>query len=225
MPIKLLLADDHHLFLDGLISLLKRERDFAIEDTADNGTEALDLALRKDYDVCLLDISMPGMDGIEVCKKIKEAKPNQKIIMLTTYDDNGIIMEMIHTGVNGYLLKNCTKRQLVDAIRTVASGKLYFTEEAHRAVMSSHALKVKQQQKAKEEQLSQAKKARYQQAFAAYQGLPEDQQAALKKAFLDTTNPLVIKQSNAEEKKGKQAFSSPLVLSTFKVFLVEEQGF
>lgn len=151
MPIKLLLADDHHLFLDGLISLLKRERDFAIEDTADNGTEALDLALRKDYDVCLLDISMPGMDGIEVCKKIKEAKPNQKIIMLTTYDDNGIIMEMIHTGVNGYLLKNCTKRQLVDAIRTVASGKLYFTEEAHRAVMSSHALKVKQQQKAKEQ--------------------------------------------------------------------------
>ncbi len=149
MPIKLLLADDHHLFLDGLISLLKKERDFIIEDTAGNGTEALNLALRKDYDVCLLDISMPGMDGIEVCKKIKETKPSQKIIMLTTYDDNGIIMEMIHTGVNGYLLKNCTKRQLVDAIRAVATGKLFFTEEVHRAVMSSHALKVKQLQKAK----------------------------------------------------------------------------
>ncbi len=151
MPIKLLLADDHHLFLDGLISLLKRERDFIIEDTTGNGTEALNLALRKDYDVCLLDISMPGMDGIEVCKKIKEAKPNQKIIMLTTYDDSGIIMQMIHTGVSGYLLKNCTKRQLVDAIRTVASGKLYFTEEVHRAVMSKHALIVKQQQEPKEQ--------------------------------------------------------------------------
>ena len=153
MPIKLLLADDHHLFLDGLISLLKRERDFIIEDTTDNGTEALNLALTKNYDVCLLDISMPGMDGIEVCKKIKEAKPSQKIIMLTTYDDNGIIMEMIHTGVSGYLLKNCTKSQLLDAIRTVASGKLYFTDEAHRAVMSSHASMVKQQLKAKERPL------------------------------------------------------------------------
>lgn len=104
-------------------------------------------------------------------------------------------------------------------------GGAWDVEHQQADVKKQAQVQREQQQKAKEEQLSQAKKARYQQAFAAYQALPEDQQAALKKAFLDTTNPLVVKQSNDAVKKGKQAFSSPLVLSTFKVFLVEDQGF
>ena len=142
--IKLLLADDHHLFLDGLLSLFKKEKDIEVSHTASTGTEALRLGLKQNYDVCLLDISMPEMDGIEVCKKIKEVRPEQKVIMLTTYDDPGIITEMIHAGVNGYLLKNCTKTQLLEAIRTVANGKLYFTEEAHRAIMASYVIATKQ---------------------------------------------------------------------------------
>jgi len=153
MPIKLLLADDHHLFLDGLLSLLNQEKDITVKATVNTGTEALRQALDYDFDVCLLDINMPGIDGIEVCKKIKEAKPNQKIIILTTYDDSSIITEMIHIGVNGYLLKNCTKSQLLDAIRTVASDKLYFTEEAHRAIISNYTSLVKQQQKTNEQPL------------------------------------------------------------------------
>lgn len=104
-------------------------------------------------------------------------------------------------------------------------GGAWDVEHQQADVKKQAQVQREQQQKAKEAQFSQAKKARYQQAFATYQALPEDQQAALKKAFLDTTNPLVIKQSNDAVKKGKQAFSSPLVLSTFKVFLVEEQGF
>ncbi len=80
---------------------------------------------------------MPKMDGIEVCKRIIEGKPDQKIIILTTYDDQGIISEMIHCGVKGYLLKNCSKTQLLEAIRMVASGKAYFTDEAHRAIMAN----------------------------------------------------------------------------------------
>jgi DNA-binding NarL/FixJ family response regulator len=148
-PLKLLLADDHHLFLDGLKSLLNKEKDIVVADAVNTGTDALRLALSNQYDVCLLDISMPGMDGIEVCKKVKAANANQKIIMLTTYDDNGIITEMIHTGVNGYLLKNCTKLQLLEAIRTVGSGRLYFTDEAHRAIMNNYSALVKEQRKPK----------------------------------------------------------------------------
>lgn len=137
MPIKLLLADDHHLFLDGLLSLFVKEKDISVADVANNGTDALQFALSGNYDICLLDISMPKMDGIEVCKRIIEGKPDQKIIMLTTYDDEGIISEMIHRGVKGYLLKNCSKTQLLEAIRTVASGKSYFTDEAHKAIMAN----------------------------------------------------------------------------------------
>jgi DNA-binding NarL/FixJ family response regulator len=149
--IKLLLADDHHLFLDGLISLLNKEKDITVKTSVNTGVMALQEATTNNYDVCLLDISMPDMDGIEACKRIKAAKPNQKIIMLTTYDDNSIITEMIHTGVNGYLLKNCTKRQLLDAIHTVAAGKLYFADEVHRAIMANYSNTTKQQQKVKEQ--------------------------------------------------------------------------
>ena len=138
IPIHLLLADDHHLFLDGLLSLLTKEKDILIEDVANTGTDALQLALKKNYDVCILDISMPLMDGIEVCKKLIAQKPEQKIIMLTTYDDYGIITEMIHCGVKGYLLKNCSKKQLLEAIRMVAEGKSYFTDEAHRAIIANY---------------------------------------------------------------------------------------
>lgn len=138
MPIHLLLADDHHLFLDGLLSLLTKEKDILIDDVANTGTDALQFALTKNYDVCILDISMPQMDGIEVCKKLIQQKPDQKIIMLTTYDDYGIITEMIHCGVKGYLLKNCSKKQLLEAIRMVAAGKSYFTEEAHQAIMANY---------------------------------------------------------------------------------------
>jgi DNA-binding NarL/FixJ family response regulator len=150
-PLKLLLADDHHLFLDGLRSLLNKEKDMIVADAVNTGTDALRLALSNQYDVCLLDISMPDLDGIEVCKQVKAANANQKVIMLTTYDDNGIITEMIHTGVNGYLLKNCTKNQLLEAIRTVATGRLYFTDEAHRAIMANYSSIAKQQQKPKEQ--------------------------------------------------------------------------
>jgi DNA-binding NarL/FixJ family response regulator len=150
-PLKLLLADDHHLFLDGLCSLLNKEKDIVVADAVHTGTDALRLALTNQYDICLLDISMPGMDGIEVCKQVKAANVNQRVIMLTTYDDNGIITEMIHTGVNGYLLKNCTKNQLLEAIRTVAGGRLYFTDEAHRAIMANYSGTVKPQQKPKEQ--------------------------------------------------------------------------
>jgi DNA-binding NarL/FixJ family response regulator len=136
--IRILLADDHHLFLDGIISLLKKEKDILVEGLAHTGTEALQLALTNDYDICLLDISMPKMDGIEVSKKIMTEKPDQKIIILTTYDDFGIITEMIHCGVKGYLLKNCSKTQLLEAIRMVASGKVYFTDEAYKAIMSNY---------------------------------------------------------------------------------------
>ena len=146
-PIRILLADDHHLFLDGIISLLKREKDILVAGVAKTGTEALQLALSNDYDICLLDISMPKMDGIEVSKKLIKEKPNQKIIILTTYDDFGIITEMIHSGVKGYLLKNCTKAQLLEAIRMVASGKFYFTDEAHKAIMSNYKSSVAPEKK------------------------------------------------------------------------------
>ena len=105
--VKLLIADDHHLFLDGIVSLLGTERSLSI-DTANDGYEVLDKVSKVDYDVCLLDIGMPKMDGIATAKALKEKKSPPKIIILSTYNDKEIVSEMMKTGVEGYLLKNCS---------------------------------------------------------------------------------------------------------------------
>lgn len=139
--IKLLIADDHNILLEGIVSLLQSEGSFDVAATASNGYEVMKLVNKNDYDVCLLDINMPGLDGIEAAKLIKTAKPSIKIVMLTTYNDKEIISELIHIGVSGYLLKNSDKSELVEAIFKVMSGRYYFSAEIEEIIMQGVAEK------------------------------------------------------------------------------------
>ena len=133
--IKLLIADDHKILLEGIVSLLQSEGSFEVAATASNGYEVMELVNKYDYDVCLLDINMPGLDGMEAAKLLKATKPAIKIIMLTTYNDKEIISELIHIGVSGYLLKNSDKSELVEAINKVMSGRYYFSAEVEEISM------------------------------------------------------------------------------------------
>jgi DNA-binding NarL/FixJ family response regulator len=133
--IKLLVADDHKILLEGIVSLLQSEGSFDVADTAGNGYEVMELVKKNDYDVCLLDINMPQMDGMEAAKLIRLVKPVTKIIMLTTYNDNEIISELVHIGVSGYLLKNSDRSELVEAIKKVMSGRYYFSAEVEDIIM------------------------------------------------------------------------------------------
>ena len=139
--IKLLVADDHKILLEGIVSLLQTEVSFNVAATAGNGYEVMELVNKNDYDVCLLDINMPLMDGMEAAKLIKATKPAVKIIMLTTYNDKEIISELIHIGVSGYLLKNSDKSELVEAINKVMSGRYYFSAEVEKIIMQGVAEK------------------------------------------------------------------------------------
>jgi DNA-binding NarL/FixJ family response regulator len=133
--IKLLIADDHTILRDGIVSLLQAEESFTVAGTAGNGYEVLDLVNKKEFDVCLLDISMPGLDGMETAKLVKKRKPGIKIIMLTTYNDPEIISELVHIGVSGYLLKNSDKQELVEAVHKVMKGRHYFSEEVENIIL------------------------------------------------------------------------------------------
>jgi DNA-binding NarL/FixJ family response regulator len=133
--IKILMADDHKILLEGVVSLLQTEKSFEIAATAVNGLEVLELVKNKYFDICILDINMPGIDGIEVTRQIKLWKPEMKIIILTTYNDKEIITELIQLGVAGYLLKNAAKAELVEAIKKVMSGRYYFSEEVEKIIM------------------------------------------------------------------------------------------
>src|SRR5688572_13344870 len=142
--IRLLIADDHHLFLHGIVSLLGTEKSLVI-DTAKDGYEVLDKISKADYDVCLLDIGMPKLDGIATAKALKEKKSPLKIIILSTYNDKEIVSEMMKLGVAGYLLKNCSKQELVEAIQKVADGGKYFSEEVQNTIVNQFTTYLTQQ--------------------------------------------------------------------------------
>jgi DNA-binding NarL/FixJ family response regulator len=133
--IQLLVADDHAILRDGIVSLLQTEPEFQLACTAAGGYEVLELIGKHNIDVCLLDINMPGLDGIETAKLIRQRKPDIKIIMLTTYNDREIISELVHIGVSGYLLKNSDKAELVEAINKVMKGRHYFSEEVEKIIL------------------------------------------------------------------------------------------
>jgi DNA-binding NarL/FixJ family response regulator len=133
--IQLLIADDHAILRDGIVSLLRSEPGIDITCTASNGYEVLEMLNHNTIDVCLLDINMPGLDGIETAKLIRDRKPGIKIIMLTTYNDREIISELVHLGVSGYLLKNSDKQELVEAIHKVMKGRHYFSEEVEKIIL------------------------------------------------------------------------------------------
>ncbi|HEY4150489.1 MAG TPA: response regulator transcription factor [Chitinophagaceae bacterium] len=138
--IKLLIADDHKVVLDGLVALLQAEPGFIIGATAYNGSQVLALSGKQPYDVCLLDISMPELDGIDTAKWLKKERPDIKIIILTTYSEKEIITRLLQIGVDGYLLKNSTRQELVTAIKKVAAGGHYFSNEVHDSILADYSL-------------------------------------------------------------------------------------
>lgn len=136
--IRLLIADDHKVVLDGLVALLQEEGAFSIAATAHTGRQVLELVRGHSYDICLLDINMPELDGIETARLIREEWPEVKIIILTTYSEKEIINRLLQIGVAGYVLKNSTRQELVNAIRKVAEGGYYFSDEVQASLVVNY---------------------------------------------------------------------------------------
>ena len=123
--IKTLLVDDQKLFLDGLESILKKELEIIVT-TANGGNQAIECLKAETFDVVVLDVEMPDKNGIEVSKFIKKNYPTTKILILTMYNDKDFVKNLMDIGVNGYILKNKSKEELVGAIHNVFIGKPHF---------------------------------------------------------------------------------------------------
>lgn len=135
--IKILLADDHQILLDGLRSILEMEADFEIVGTAQNGIEVLQLLENHEIDVLVLDLNMPRMDGIETTNIARKKYPDLKILILTTNDEGSIITNILKNGATGYLLKNTSQSQLVRGIRLAAEGKTVLNEQVTARMIES----------------------------------------------------------------------------------------
>lgn len=120
--IRVVLADDHTLFTDGVHSLLDQEPHLQVIGTATNGHVLLDLLHSCQPDVVMLDINMPVLNGLEATSRIRRAYPGIGIIMLSSYQDTYLVNQARSNGANGYLMKNCNREELIKTIELVAAG-------------------------------------------------------------------------------------------------------
>ena len=127
--IKLFIVDDHQIFIDGIKYLLYDISDIEIIGDANNGKLALEKLKETYADIILMDIGMPDLNGIETTNIISEKYPVIKIIALTMYDDHNRVVKMLKAGAKGYVLKDTTKKELIQAIQTVANGGVYYSDK------------------------------------------------------------------------------------------------
>ena len=128
--IKVLLADDHAIVRAGLARIVEESGDIEVVAEASDGREALHLVLESPVDVAVIDISMPGLDGLEVAAQLLAAYPDLPIIILTMHEEEQYVVRAVEVGVMGYVTKRSAPEQLVAAIRKVYSGARYLSEEA-----------------------------------------------------------------------------------------------
>lgn len=130
--IRILIADDHQIFLDGLRSLLSVEQNITIVDQATNGLQVLDILGYEAIDVAVIDIGMPMMDGYDTVLEMKKKYPQTKVIILSLHKDETHISKLLKAGVSGYVIKDRGSEELVKAINLVANGENYWDSEVQK---------------------------------------------------------------------------------------------
>ena len=125
-PTRILIVDDHTMVRDGLSSMLQRQPDFEVVGEASNGKEGVEQAERLRPDLILMDLRMPEMDGVEAMRKIRIHQPEVDFLVLTTFDTDEYIFDAIEVGAKGFLLKDTSRDELFNAVRTISNGNSYF---------------------------------------------------------------------------------------------------
>jgi DNA-binding NarL/FixJ family response regulator len=125
-PVRILIVDDHPVVLAGLTSMLGTQAGMEVVGSAASGEEALDILRLKPADLVLLDLRMPGMNGIDTLHALKRAKINVRVIILTSFDTDEDIYRAVQAGAQGYLVKDAPQSDMIEAIWAVHAGKRYF---------------------------------------------------------------------------------------------------
>lgn len=130
MATKVFIVDDHYMVIEGIRSLLQNEKSIEWAGHAMNADSCLAFLKQQQPDVILMDINLPDKSGVDLCREVKEQYPNVFIVGLSTFNQQSFIQKMIDSGASGYVLKNATREELLEAISTVVRGKTYLSHEA-----------------------------------------------------------------------------------------------
>ena len=142
MTIRILIADDHGLIRAGLRALLEDVPDMKVVGEAGDGLVVLRLAAELQPDIVLMDISMPGLNGIEATRRLGEISPQARVLALTVHEEEGMLREMIRAGAYGYIIKRAVESELINAIHVIAQGNMYIDPTMTKALLkdiSPHA--------------------------------------------------------------------------------------
>ncbi len=135
--IRVLLADDHKIVRDGLKGILAAVGDIEVAGEAADGNEALALVRANDYDVAMLDLSMPGLSGIDLIKRLKAEKPKLRLLVLSMHGEQQYAARALKAGASGYLNKDSAAEQLVGALRKIAAGGVHISEAAAASLVAA----------------------------------------------------------------------------------------
>lgn len=134
--IKVYIVDDHAVVIEGIYSLLQKEKDIEMAGYASNAANCLQYFSNHTADVILMDISLPDMNGVDLCKLIKKNYPGIMVLALSTFNQGTYIRKMMESGASGYLLKNAGRQEIIEAIKVVVKGKTYLSFDAGQALKS-----------------------------------------------------------------------------------------
>lgn len=134
--IKVIIADDHDIYRDGLLMLLSRDPNIEVIAEANNGKTLIELCNKLQTDIVLTDLRMPNFDGIEAIKELSSYIPKIPCIALSTFDSDQLIVTALEAGASGYIIKNSQKGEIIDAIKTVMSGQPYYCQSSSQRLVN-----------------------------------------------------------------------------------------
>jgi DNA-binding NarL/FixJ family response regulator len=132
-----IIADDHGIVRKGIRALIQSIDELELVGEAVDGTEALQLVEHHRPDVLLIDISMPGLSGMDVLEKVMEERWDTRVVILSMHNDEEYVMKAVNAGASGYLLKNADDRELIEGIRAVAKGQVFYSSDVSKVMINS----------------------------------------------------------------------------------------
>jgi DNA-binding NarL/FixJ family response regulator len=138
MATKVFIVDDHYMVIEGIRSLLQNEKNIEWVGHASNAASCLAFLQQQLPEVILMDINLPDKSGIDLCKEVREKYPAVFVIGLSTFNQQSFIQKMMDNGASGYVLKNATQEELMEAIETVAAGKTFLSDEAAQSLRKNN---------------------------------------------------------------------------------------
>ncbi len=201
--IRVLLAEDHTIVRQGISALLRSEPDIEVAGEASDGLEAIELAKKLIPDVVLMDIAMRNLNGLEATRKIKKLFPHTKVLVLTMYDNEEWIFQILKVGASGYLIKDSAMTDLTSAIRAVHQGDSYLSPSISKKVIDEYIRKAEMGEKGGMEDLLSGREREILQLIAEGNSIPQiSNLLCISKKTVEAHKTHIMEKLNIHDKVG-----------------------